>query len=384
MEKRLHFHHAPSSAFQWVECPASVGLQEQYPDLDDEEAREGEAAHWLAATCLTTLQLDPLELVGHTAPNGEIITLEIAQHTALYIQFVEHICRANALFLALRIEQQIKIPDILPDAFGTPDACVFDLKNMILHIFDFKYGYGIYEAFENWQCIMYACGLLRELNDHPSGQFTNWADTITVKIHIVQPRPYHVEGPARTWTVKAKNLLPYFKRLYDAANEIIKKTKTGKHCRYCSARHVCPALAESAMICVDQIAGSTPQVTSNEALSTEITILRAAIERAQWRLSAREAEAMAKIKAGQYVPGFIIEPGKGRRAWAKPVQEIIALGDACGIDLRKPPDVVTPLQAIDKHLDEAIVNAMSEKKTTFKLVDDRNLAKRIFGNDTTK
>lgn len=377
MEQRLHHLWAPSSSSQWVECSASPELQQQYPDLDDEEAREGEAAHWVGMKCLTTLRLDPLELVGYTAPNGVVITLEMAQHVTVYTHFIETICRASALFNALRIEQRILIPDVLPDAYGTPDAFAYDLKNGILHIWDFKYGYGIYEAFENWQCIMYAWGMLRELYDHPSEKYRDWSN-FTFHIHIVQPRPYHIEGPVRTWKVKASNLVPYFRRLHEAATAKTKQTKTGKHCRYCSARHVCPALAASAMVCVDQIARSTPQVTSNEALSTEITILRAALERVQWRLDAREAEAMAKIKAGGFVPGYTIEAGKGRRAWAKNPEEIIALGDACGIDLRKPLDVVTPLQAIDKHLDEAIVNAMSEKKTTFKLVDDRNLAKRIF------
>ncbi len=383
MDQRLHHPHAPSSAFQWVECSASVALQEQYPDTNDEDAREGEAAHWVGAKCLQTLSLNPLELVGHTAPNGEKITLEIAQHTAVYVKFIENICRAEGLFLGLRVEQRVSIPDLLPDEFGTPDACVFDSKNMTLHVFDFKYGYLMYEAFENWQCILYAWGLLRELHTYPSGQFQDW-NAITVKIHIVQPRPFHVEGPVRTWSVRASSLVPYFKRLHEAATDVIKKTKTGEHCRHCSARHVCSALTESAMICVDQISHGTPLVKRNDALSSEITILRAAAQRVEYRLSALEADAMARIKAGQYVPGFMIEAGKGRRAWAVDPAEIIALGDTCGIDLRKPQDVVTPAQAVDKHLDEAIVNAMSEKKTTFKLVDDRNLAKRIFGNDPAK
>lgn len=383
MEQRLHHLHAPSSASQWVECSAAPALQDQYPDTDDDSAREGEAAHWVGMWCLTTLNLDPLEMVGQKAPNGETITLEIAQHVAVYVQHVSDVCRKFGLFSGLRVERRVLIPDILPDAFGTPDACAFDQANMILHIWDFKYGYGLYEAYENWQCVMYACGLLRELHDHASGQFKNPA-LIVVKIHIVQPRPFHTEGPVRTWTVRALNLIPYFDRLRDAANVKEKTTSTGNHCRYCSARHVCPALAESAMLCVDQIAGATPQATGNDALSVEITILRAAMQRVQWRLDARETEALLRIKAGQYVPGFMIEAGKGRRAWSATPTEIIGLGDTCGIDLRKPQDVVTPAQAIDKHLDESIVHAMSEKKTTFKLVDDRNLAKRIFGNDATK
>lgn len=381
MEQRLHHLHAPSSAFQWVECSAAPALQEQYPDTDDESAREGEAAHWVAARCLMTLNLDPLEMVGHVAPNGEIITLEIAQHTAVYTQHVSNICSTFGLFNGLRVEQRVSMPDILPDAFGTPDACVFDSKNGIVHVWDLKYGYGLYEAFENWQCIMYASGLLRELHDHPSQRFID--DTLlTVKIHIAQPRPYHVEGPVRTWTVKASSLRQYFNRLYSAANERTITTKTGTHCRYCSARHVCPALAESAMLCVDQINAGTPQVTTNDALSTEITILRAAMQRVEWRLAAREAEAMARIKSGEFIPGYTIESGKGRRAWTVQPKEIITLGDMCGIDLRKPVDVVTPAQALDKHLDESTINAMSEKKTTFKLVNDRNLAMRIFSNDT--
>ena len=87
-EQAQHSRLSPSSSYQWVKCPASIGLQELYPELDPDEARAGEASHWVASTCLTMREMQPDMLVGQTAPNGEKISIEMAEAAEVYVNDV--------------------------------------------------------------------------------------------------------------------------------------------------------------------------------------------------------------------------------------------------------------------------------------------------------
>jgi hypothetical protein len=90
---------------------------------------------------------------------------------------------------------------------------------------------------------------------------------------------------------------------------------------------------------------------------------------------------LALLKAGHQVPHWAVEHGNGRTVWAKPVAEVLALGAAFGLDLAKPPEAITPKQAIDKGLDPSMAAAYSNtpRGEAKLVVDDGSKARRIFG-----
>ena len=260
----------------------------------------------------------------------------------------------------------------------------FDSGKGTLYVWDYKYGYGIVDEYENWQGLCYAIGALDRIlnNGNPnSPQIEQYA---YVEIRIVQPRPYHKNGPVRPWRIPATDLRPYANILHMSAAAALKEnapTVSGPHCRYCNARHVCPAAQKASMNAVDVIDQNTPDELNNTALGAEITILRRAKEMVEWRLAALESQALTHIRQGQMIPGYSAETRQGRQVWTRPKNEIISLGEMYEIDLRKPVEVITPKQALKAGIDEAVINAYSETpKRGLKLVPDDKLAKKVFSS----
>ena len=187
-----HSPLAPSSASRRVACPGSRSLEALYPQTPTPQTLEGEAAHWVAAC---TIQNSAWEIPA-VSPTGVDITDEMIEGAQLYAGFVGY-------YSDIRIEQPISISIIHPDCWGTPDAWRF--SDGVLNIYDYKFGHGFVEVYENWQMIEYAAGILHELGiDGLQDQH------VTVAMHIIQPRSFHPDGQIRSWTVKASDLRPYF------------------------------------------------------------------------------------------------------------------------------------------------------------------------------
>jgi hypothetical protein len=79
----------------------------------------------------------------------------------------------------------------------------------------------------------------------------------------------------------------------------------------------------------------------------------------------------------------LVENGKGRKKWNKPVAEVIALGKMYGKDLQKKAEVITPVQAAKLGIDTTVLAEYTVVPNTgLKLVpDNENKVKRLFTND---
>lgn len=360
-----HSRVSPSSAHRWVHCPGSVIMSEQFPDPSGAAAAEGEACHWIASE--TLLGHTP----GPTAPNGVIVTDEMRDAAAVYVKAVQSIAAPG---LQLAVEHKLAIQRVHNGCFGTMDACCWvDPHN--LHIWDLKYGFGIVEPYENWQLMCYAAGLLPQgVNDQG----------VTVHFHIIQPRPFHFDGPVRTWSTPADGLLRgYINRLNHAAAIALQPnppTTSGEHCKYCSARHACPAAQKAAMFAVDYSDTSRVELLSPEALSIELRTMQRAAEAIQFRLTGLEGQARALLSGGQAVPGYALQNGVGKKQWCVPVEEVIALSDLMCINLCKSVDTITPAQAEKAGLPADIIAKFSSRGVgEAKLVATNNtLASRVF------
>ena len=204
---------------------------------------------------------------------------------------------------------------------------------------------------------------------------------LTVRIRIAQPRAFHRDGTIREWVISGAELRNYFNVLSNNAATALgpdAEIKTGEHCRYCSARHACPAALKAGLTMYETAMAPTPVELTPEAIGVQLSIIKRAKAQLEYLESGFEARLTSTIRSGQAVPGWSLRDGRGREKWAKPVSEVIALGEMMGIPLAKPT-AVTPKQARDAGIDGALVEAYSERPNTgLKLVADDNKARRIF------
>lgn len=378
-----HAFLAPSSAARWVRCALSASLEAAYPETEaSPSSLEGTAAHWVVQMLL---QGTPVA-IDTQAPNGVAVTLEMLQAAELVRDdIVQTLGPEWAKYLA--IERRVQIPRVHPQNWGTPDYRAWSrLQNgrLCLHVWDFKYGHEIVEAFENWQLIDYTAGILGEAGINGLQDQETVVDMV-----VIQPRAYHRDGPVRRWRVVASDLRAHFNRLEMAAEDATSQFPTAspqpEACKNCKGRHACEALQRAAYFAADYGKHYAPLELTPHALGLELRALNRAKALLEARVSGLEAQAASKIKAGTLVPFWALESTPGRLAWTKPPAEVLALGQMLGLDLAAEPDVITPTQAKAKaktaKIGPEIFDAFATRPAgAAKLVeDDGSKARRIFG-----
>lgn len=354
-----HARVMPSALHLTVNCAFSLTAQEQVPPTpeSDEEA-EGNAAHFVAhkiASRARTFTLgEKFEYRGRTWE----VTDDMLDGATLY---------ARECSPAGRFENPVSIPDIHPTlCFGTPDFWQVISVLGFLKVVDYKFGYRWVEVYEHYQLIAYALGVARLLNlpaDFP------------VTLVIVQPRAYGPGGQVREWKTTVEELYEY------AVNLITPKVSealgpnptatTGKHCFDCKARHACTVYRYETASLVDFSMRGSVETLSPEQMGQEMRVLKNAIKRLEGRFEGLHAQSENLAKAGANIPFWKLEQSVGRLKWNDdaPVSTVAGLGDLLGFNLRKPETLITPTQAKDKGIDEAIIlQYASRPKGTLKLV----------------
>src|SRR5271170_5159899 len=135
----------PHSVARRVACPGSRALEEKYPVIEKSpSATEGELAHSVAMQICT----------GKLLPKSFDITPEMERGAELFFDTL-----GSDLF-STYLEQEIKIPLMDETITGRPDAWFYNTDTKTLYIYDYKFGRTPVEAFENWQMIEYAYGIL--------------------------------------------------------------------------------------------------------------------------------------------------------------------------------------------------------------------------------
>ena len=366
----------PSSAHQWVPCPGSIKMSEGIIEEESEESRQGTAAHWVAEQMLQGVVIE----VDTPAPNGILVDEEMIEGGSIYRESLPKL-------YAPYIEQRVAIKYVHSDNWGTPDLWDYNPVDQVLTVADYKYGHGSVLAYENWQLIDYAIGILEGVTGgNGLGQ-----SPIVVNFIICQPRCYDGNGAIRTWSVKAEELRAYANQLIASANEALSfnpQCHVGNHCKNCLGRFRCQSLLTTTSYLADYSMSASHGLLTDEALGYELHVLSQAVDIMKFRKNALEAEAEARIKSNSPIPGYSLQQGYGRDSWTQPVEDVIALGDVMGVDFRAPPVVKTPTQckAMLKKLaiDGAVINSYHGKQpTSMKIVeDDGSKAKLIFSKET--
>lgn len=371
-----HYRIGFSAADVNANCPGSLSMRIHFPDEDTEASREGSAAHWV---------FDAIRAAGGSAvdlpsvaPNGVPITPEMLDGADLLNGDVDRTI-AGRPDVELHIEETLPAPHIHPDNGGTPDIWTWVPSTRYVYIWEYKYGFEYVEVERNLQMINQAAAILRAIGiDGLSDQY------VTVVFRVVQPRYYRSSGPIREWKVKASDLRGEFNFLrtrYALIDSGDAPLSTGSHCTHCPARHACPAFNAVARRVLEYTDQATLEILDDTSLGVELRIMEEGLERVKSRYESLLADAEARIGAGRSVAGWGTEPVYGRKKWTAPAEEIALLGDLMGVDLRKPLDVITPTQAMNKkHIDESVIKSYCETpRTGVRLVRSENsLAMRAF------
>lgn len=364
---------APSSLNTVRWCPGSVQLARMYPEADDsQDAREGTASHWAGSEQLDGHAVD----VGQVAPNNVTLDVAMIEGADMYVETVRRYVPIGG-----QVEQRVDCSHIHPFMWGTPDFWHYDPATRTLYVLDYKYGRRFVDAYENWQLIAYAAGIITTTDARGAAQ---------VVFGIIQPRNFHRDGPVREWRISAFDLRRYVDALRAAAYAAVNsdgsyvagaKCVVNTGCKDCTGRRACVTLQTAAMSDIDLAGAPIPFDLPAAAVGTELRMIERAIDQLKARASGLEEQAIAAMQLGVDVPWYRLARSEGRNKWTRPVPEILALGSMLGVQLGKPPEAITPTQAIKAGLSPDLIATYSARQGgELKLVpDDGSLAQRVFG-----
>lgn len=358
---------APSSADRWVNCPASVQHELTHPETEPHpNTVEGEAIHEVAAKVLQDFveygrkghSYKRSDFIDTVASNGTVITSEMLDVAEVYVRDVIQVSGQIDGLAKVNVEYRVYMPNIHKENWGTLDASIVftDLQARNMVVSDLKTGWGVVEVAENWQLLDYAVGLI---NDHIDRGIPV---PDTVELRLVQPRPYHRDGPVRSWKLSVRELFDnYLPKLQESAQDAFSPTptfRTGKHCAHCKGRFDCPALIRAGYNTVEILRGVQPTKLSGEALGKHLAMLREVQDLVKALSSSLEDKALSDIQNGKPVAGWEWTRGRGSIKFTADKEQVFLLGDLYGVDLREV-SLPTPLQAMAKGLPESVIKTVS-------------------------
>lgn len=363
-------------------------MSQQFPETEvDQSAIEGEASHEIAALLIEraargydTTPDD--EFLGKPASNGVLYDQDMIDCARIYVEDVIVVMRDTGIFAkGLGVEEKLTMPDIHELMFGTSDCFIYDGHRGHLYVWDYKYGHDYVDEFENWQGISYINGIISKFGITGIDE-----QNITVHLRIAQPRCYSAKGAIREWTFTLSDIRGHFNVLRANAAEALSPhavTRTGSHCKHCSARHACGAALNAGNKLYEVATHPTPLDMSPDAIGVQYSIIKRALDHLTSLESAYNEQVKLLMKSGVNVPGWTTESTYGREKWVD-AESTKQMGELLGLDFTKPADLITPNQVRQllkkSGIDEAVINGYSDRTNTgIKIVSDNgNKAKRAF------
>lgn len=237
----VHALLSASSSKQWLNCPPSARLQENFPNESSVYAEEGTFAH---SICEYKVKKYLHERVRRPQ-SKEFYTEELEQSTDAYYEFVVGVIeemKRNGCEPLVLVEERVDYSHIAPSGFGTADMLIIghDAEGRgILHICDYKNGKGVFvDAHHNSQMMLYAIGAL-----HAYGYIY---PIEIVRMTIIQPRLDNIstyECSREELEAWGESIKPTAKMAYEGKGE----QKAGDWCRFCRAKPVCRACKDEAL-----------------------------------------------------------------------------------------------------------------------------------------
>lgn len=223
-----------SSAGRVLQCPGSVHLCAQYPNIESDFAAEGTALHMAMDMIMSGIAKTDTDVIGLTF-NGYTIDEEMFNDAIRPV--LDHWDDLDSALggISFYSEQRVTFPGI-DSAFGTTDL-VGAAKDRTI-VYDFKFGRGVaVDAEDNPQLKYYALAAM-----HTPATAKFFADDKPVEVFIAQPRVNDGERFTR-WMTTTRQLEAFGVELRTAVETAMSPDaplKMGKYCKFCSAKSGCP------------------------------------------------------------------------------------------------------------------------------------------------
>lgn len=223
-----------SSAGRVLQCPGSVQLCAQYPNIESEFAAAGTSLHMAMDMIFSGVAKQDRDVIGLTF-NGFEVTEEL--FTDAIQPVLEHWDELDKSLGGIDFfsEQRVVFPGI-ENAFGTTDL-IGTAKDRTV-VYDFKFGRGVaVDAEDNPQLKYYA---LAAMHTPATAQF--FSPDKPVEVFIAQPMVNDGERFTR-WVTSAKQLEAFGVELRHAVETAMlpdAPLKMGPYCKFCSAKSGCP------------------------------------------------------------------------------------------------------------------------------------------------
>jgi hypothetical protein len=312
-----------------MNCPGSSALIAAFelPETDEPSyRREGTAIHEAAADCLMR-DIDAWEIVGETYYNT-VMDGPMCDAIQMYLDRVRPSIDREKGFHGQQffIEAKLAAPDVHEKMFGSVDfgalvtgfmantmgiSMAIHSNRGFLDVTDLKGGEGIeVDPTDNAQMKYYAFMLIHTHYDHLEDDFP-------VRLTIVQPRCWSYEGPVRDWWTTVGEIKAWVVRdLLPAMNSTDSDLDTGKWCRFCPAKLICP-LMQSLYRAASTYDPKEIVSVSSEALGLAYT----KVEPVKFYLKALEEEVYRRNMAGKAVPHTKLVNKKAHRIFTDTVTE---------------------------------------------------------------
>lgn len=331
--------HSPkgaSSAERWMNCPGSATLLKALalPQTDEPEYRGlGVAAHEAAAHCLEE-NIDTWEIIGQSFYGFEC-DVNMADAVQQYLDFVRPLA---AVAQTVLIEQRIgEDPERRPhpDFYGTVDFAAYSTDE--LDVVDYKHGEGIVvEPDNNVQMMYYAYGILHER----TSRGVNVRSDRVVRLTIVQPRAFHADGPIRSWETTAGEIIHWAETVLlpaMEAAEIDQTFDTGKWCRFCPAKLLCPLLTGL----FGAAAKANPKAIPNFS-GQRLGLEYQQREAVKFYMTALEGEIYRRDMTGTNVPGTKLVQKKANRVFRDGAEDFFK--ERVGTQAYEPVSLKSPAE----------------------------------------
>lgn len=305
-----HARLSPSKSFRWINCPASVLLEEAVEaasgaEPENDYMKEGTKAHGLAEQILK----------GNTTIEALRESGEYEEDMLSAVENYTEYCLGLALNGgSLYIETLLDISAYVPYCFGTADCIAYNEGAKTIEVVDFKYGqYFKIDAEDNTQGMLYALGAIHKLGI---------SETFSVKITFVQPRMQSFSQAVYT----SDYLIEWGKTALKkgaAALSGLAVPCQGDWCRFCRAKSVCPehdVLSKNREF-IEKAATADNGPEFIDELCEKYSLIS---ELAVWAENAKKL-VTACARNGRNVKGFRFQQTMGKRRWKLDDKDMLKL-----------------------------------------------------------
>jgi hypothetical protein len=308
----------------YAACPGSANMIAAAPKRPQTDAqREGILAHKTVFNLIHGLEV----------PSDA--DQEMIDHACNYLESLDHILADKNVIAKFEAPVDLYMSHN-QTIHGVADFLAYDEKSKTVIVHDYKYGQTPVDIETDLQTVIYA--------------FAAFPLAESAAVSIEQPRSFGEKRSTRIYDAAAYRKIQIYAHgvLFDASYEDAKLIP-GAHCAKCPARNLCPSVNYNALNLAES-AQKYPVMNESDSseMSRELSFLTRVKTLVDARIDALKDEITHRIKFGERVFGYTLESASSRLEWTIAKERIQELATTYGVDLFKPQEPLTPLQAVKK------------------------------------